>query len=128
MGTTIRIRIFIVDDSTKVRARLASMLRDIGDVEVVGEAATAREAIEAIGSLDPHSVLLDLSLPDASGIDVLRALCPSRPDTVFIVLTNHAEPQYRRACERAGAAFFLDKSNEFHRVGELIRHIASTRQ
>ena len=127
MRTTNPTRIFIVDDSPAIRMRLAAMLRDLDGVELVGEAATAHEAIDAIGSLEPHSVLLDLQLPDASGVNVLRALCPKRPETVFIVLTNHSEPQYRRACKQAGAAYFLDKSSEFHRVGEVVRQIASTR-
>jgi len=127
MRTTNPTRIFIVDDSADIRSRLATMLRELEGVELVGEAATAREAIDGIACLDPHSVLLDLGLPDASGVEVLRAMAPSRPATVFVVLTNRSEPQYRRACERAGAAYFLDKSSEFHRVGEVIQRIASTR-
>jgi DNA-binding NarL/FixJ family response regulator len=127
MRTTTPTRIFIVDDSAAIRARLVAVLGELEEVELVGQAASAREAIDAIASLDPHSVLLDLCLPDASGMEVLRTLCPRRPAMVFVVLTNHSEPQYRRACERAGAAYFLDKSSEFYRVEEVIRRIAATR-
>jgi DNA-binding NarL/FixJ family response regulator len=126
MRTTPSTRIFIVDDSTQIRMRLTALVRELEGVELVGEAGTAGEAIEAIARLEPHSVLLDLNLPDASGVEVLRALCPHRPAMVFVVLTNHSEPQYRCACVRAGARYFLDKSNEFHRVGDVIRQIAST--
>ena len=58
-------------------------------------------------------------------MQVLRALHPQAPEIVFVVLTNHAEPQYRRACERAGAAYFLDKSTEFDRVPGVIAEIAN---
>lgn len=126
-GDDAAMKIFIVDDSGPIRSRLAAMVQAMEGVELVGEAVNARDAINGILGLAPHSVLLDLGLPDASGMDVLRKLHPIRPSIAFIVLTNHSEPQYRRACESAGAAYFLDKSSEFNRVPEVIREIASTR-
>ncbi len=75
----------------------------------------------------PDSVLLDLNLKGRSGIEVLRAVRAQAPGIVFVVLTNHAEPQYRRACTLAGAAYFLDKSTEFDRVRDVIAEIAATR-
>ena len=57
----------------------------------------------------------------------VKTIRPKAPDIVFVVLTNHAEPQYRRACTEAGAAYFLDKSSEFDRVREVIAEIAATR-
>jgi DNA-binding NarL/FixJ family response regulator len=120
-------QIYIVDDSAAIRARLHDMLERTGAVRVVGEAAAATQAVAEILSLRPHSVLLDLNLNGSSGMQVLRAIHPQAPDIVFVVLTNHAEPQYRRACERAGAAYFLDKSTEFDRVPGVIAEIAATR-
>jgi DNA-binding NarL/FixJ family response regulator len=119
--------IYIVDDSTAIRSRLHEMLDRLDGVRVVGEAAAASQAVAEILSLRPHSVLLDLNLEGSSGMQVLRAIHSQAPDIVFVVLTNHAEPQYRRACERAGAAYFLDKSTEFDRVPGVIAQIASTR-
>ena len=119
--------IYIVDDSAAIRSRLNDMLGRLGGVRVVGEADAASQAVTEILSLRPHSVLLDLNLSGSSGMQVLRAIHPQAPDIVFVVLTNHAEPQYRRACERAGAAYFLDKSTEFDRVPGVIAEIASTR-
>ena len=118
-------RIYIVDDSAAIRSRLHALLAGLQGVSLVGEAASAPEAIVDILALRPHSVLLDLNLGDRSGINVLRAVHPQAPQIQFVVLTNHAEPQYRRACERAGAAFFLDKTTEFNRVPEVIATIAS---
>lgn len=118
-------RIYIVDDSAAIRSRLNELLARMDGVRVVGEAATAPEAVVDILALRPHSVLLDLNLGDRSGINVLRAVHPQAPQIQFVVLTNHAEPQYRRACELAGAAFFLDKMTEFNRVPDVIATIAS---
>ncbi|HET9577953.1 MAG TPA: response regulator [Usitatibacter sp.] len=120
-------QVFIVDDSTSIRLRLNEMLRRMSDVAVVGEADSALAAVDGILRTHPDSVLLDLNLMGKSGMDVLRTVHPQAPDIVFIVLTNHSEPQYRRACARAGARYFLDKSTEFERVREVIAEIASTR-
>lgn len=127
METTGLTRVFIVDDSAPIRARLTEMLSGMETVRVVGEADSAREAVAAILRVRPDSVLLDLNLMGRTGIDVLKTVRPQAPDIVFVVLTNHSEPQYRRACTAAGAAYFLDKSREFDRVREVLAEIASTR-
>ena len=119
--------VYIVEDSAAIRSRLTEMLGRLGGVRVIGESGAANQAVTDILSLRPHSVLLDLNLNGTSGMQVLRTIHREAPEIVFVVLTNHAEPQYRRACERAGAAYFLDKSTEFDRVPVVIAEIASTR-
>jgi len=127
METTAMTRVYIVEDSAPIRARLAEMLSLMERVSVVGESGNAREAVAGILRVRPDSVLLDLNLMGRTGIDVMRSVHPKAPEIVFVVLTNHAEPQYRRAATEAGAAYFLDKSNEFDRVREVIAEIAATR-
>ncbi len=127
METSALTRVFIVDDSPAIRARLTEMLSTMTQVRVVGEADSAREAVAGILQARPDSVLLDLNLMGRTGIDVMRSVRPKAPGIVFVVLTNHAEPQYRRVCAEAGAAYFLDKSSEFDRVREVIAEIAATR-
>ena len=127
METTRNTRVYIVEDSAPIRARLAEMLSLMERVSVVGEAGTAREAVAGILRVRPDSVLLDLNLMGRTGIDVMRSIHPKAPEIVFVVLTNHAEPQYRRAATDAGAAYFLDKSSEFERVRDVIAEIAATR-
>ena len=127
MRTNGNTSVFIVDDSASIRSRLADMLSTVDGISVVGEAANAGEAIDAILHFRPDSVLLDLNLMGRSGIEVLRAVRPQAPEIVFVVLTNHAEPQYRKACAKAGAAYFLDKSCDFERVPDVIAEIAATR-
>jgi DNA-binding NarL/FixJ family response regulator len=127
MNTTRPTNVYIVDDSPSIRSRLNEMLACIDGVRVVGESEAAAAAVVDILSLRPDSVLLDLKLAGSNGMQVLQAIHSQAPEIALVVLTNHAEPQYRSACQRAGAAYFLDKSTEFHRVPSVIAEIAATR-
>jgi len=115
-----RTNVFLVEDSAPIRARLAEMLGAIDGVSIVGEADAPTPAIEGILRTHPDSVVLDMQLLGGSGIEVLRKVRPLNPGIVFIMLTNYAEPQYRKACMDAGASYFLDKSTEFEKVKEVI--------
>ena len=117
--------VYIVDDSDSIRQRLVWMLESMQDVSVVGQAGSASDAIAGILSTHPDSVLLDLNLGEGSGIDVLNTVHKQLPVVAFVILTNHSEPQYRRACARAGAEYFLDKSTEFESVRDTIAQIAA---
>ena len=112
--------VFIVDDSDSIRQRLIAMLATLSHVTIVGEARTAAEAIAGISSLRPHIVVLDLNLGASSGMEVLRTVNRNLPDVSVVVLTNHAEPQYRQACLKAGALHFLDKSTQLDQVRNLL--------
>ena len=127
MQTNRSTNVYIVDDSPSIRSRLVEMLAAMPDVNLAGQAASAGDAVDGILLTRPDSVLLDLNLSGRSGIEVLRAVHKREPGIVFVVLTNHAEPPYRRACSIAGAAYFLDKSTEFERVRDVIAEIAATR-
>ena len=118
-------KVFIVDDSASIRARLSEMLSTIDNVRVVGEAASARDAVAGILRTQPDSVLLDLNLLGRTGMEVLRTVHPKAPEIVFVVLTNHAEPQYRDACTEAGAAYFLDKSSDFDEIPRVLAEISA---
>jgi two-component system, NarL family, response regulator DevR len=122
-----RMNVFIVEDSASIRQRLAIMLGDIEGVTVVGQADTPGDALEGILRTRPDSVVLDIQLIGGSGLDVLRKAHPQVPATVFIVLTNQPNPQYRRICMEAGAAYFFDKSSEIAKVREVIAGLGATR-
>ena len=123
MQTTRPTHVFIVDDSVSIRMRLAQLVGSMRDVEIVGEAGSASEAVAGILKARPDSVLLDLNLMGSTGLDVMRKVRPHAPDVVFVVLTNHFEPQYRDASLEAGARYFLDKSRELHKVPAVIAEI-----
>jgi DNA-binding NarL/FixJ family response regulator len=127
MATNKTTSVFIVDDSDSIRERLVLMLKSLAAVSIVGEARSAEEAIDGILATQPDSVLLDLNLGTSSGMQVLSTVHSQLPVTEFVVLSNHTEPQYRRACARAGARYYLDKSTEFNSVPAVIAEIAAHR-
>ena len=123
MSTRPRTAIFIVDDAPSMRERLRELVGELPDVSVVGDAGTPTEAIAGILATRPACVLLDYQLLGGTGVDVLRAVHPQLPGVVFVVLTNHPDAQYRRACMAAGADHFFDKSTEFDRIRDVLRQL-----
>ena len=121
--TCTKTAIFIVDDMPSMRERLRELVADIDGVEIVGDAGTPAEAIAGILSTHPDCVLLDYQLAGGTGVDVLRAVHPRSPEIAFIVITNHATAQHRRACLDAGARYFFDKSSEFSQIRSAIRTV-----
>lgn len=115
------ITVFVCDDADAVRTRLVSMIRRIPGVEVAGEARDARSCLDLVIRLRPSVAVLDIQLPDDNGIHVLRQIKKLAPDVVVIMLTNHSNAMYRRACIQAGAHFFFDKSTEFAKVGHVLK-------
>lgn len=115
-------KVFVVEDSALVRERLLEMIREIEDVEVVGEADTYDAAVAGIMSTRPDVAVLDIKLADdgGSGIDVLAEVRKGLPAMRAIVLSNYATPQHMKASADAGAEYFLDKSAEFERITEIL--------
>jgi DNA-binding NarL/FixJ family response regulator len=103
------IRVFIADDHATVRIGLRQVLTELGGFEVVGEAADGRQVLNAphLGRCD--ALILDLSLPVVSGVEVLRRLRDSHPRLAVIVHTMHPESQFKRRVLREGAAAYISK-------------------
>ena len=118
------VKVFIADDSEVVCQRLIDMLTELPGIEIVGQAGDAAEAIKSIQELHPDAVVLDIRMIGGSGIDVLKGIKKSEPNTVAIMLTNYPFAQYRKKCMNEGADYFFDKSSEFEKVAEMIRHLA----
>ena len=113
-------RLIIADDSEVFAQRLIRELSDIDGVDIVAHARTGAEALRAISTLHPEVVILDIQMPDGSGIDVLESLKGEPISPITIVLTSFAFAQYRKKCLRLGASFFFDKSAEFAKVAEVL--------
>ncbi|HEX5125892.1 MAG TPA: response regulator transcription factor [Rhodocyclaceae bacterium] len=113
-------KVFIVEDSPAIRARLVDLLNTIDKVCVVGEADTPDSAVKGIFETKPDCVVLDIQLIGGTGVEVLRAVAPHMTSTEFIVLTNHATPQYKSFYLNAGAHWFFDKTEEFERIKEAL--------
>ncbi len=112
--------LFIAEDSAPIRERLITLLSPVA--RLVGFADNATDAIRDILAMRPGTVLLDLNFAGGggSGIEVLRVLRAEAPEIDVFVLTNFANPQYRRLCIGLGARGFFDKSTEFERVRDAI--------
>jgi DNA-binding NarL/FixJ family response regulator len=116
-------RVLIADDSEVFVQRLDRALGEISGVEIVAHARTGAEALEAICKLRPEVVILDIGMPEGSGIEVLESLKRRNVTPVTIVLTNFAFAQYRKRCLQLGASFFFDKSAESAKVSEVLRRL-----
>ena len=120
-----KIRVFIADDSPTVRDRLNALLNDMNNVEVVGHAEDAMQAIRDIQNIQPDVVILDIRMPAGSGIGVLRSLQKQDSRPKIIMLTNYPFLQYRKTCLEAGASYFFDKSSEFEKIPQALTQMAT---
>jgi len=102
-------RLLLVDDHAVVRSGLRMLLENERDVEIVGEAATALEALEAARRLKPNVILMDIGLPDLSGIDATRDIKKHLPDVAIVALTIHEDEEYFFKMLEAGASGYVPK-------------------
>jgi DNA-binding NarL/FixJ family response regulator len=102
-------RILLVDDHEVVRLGLKSLLERHPQFEVVGEASSAREALEQVAALKPEVVLMDIRLPGTSGIEACEEIVNKYPGTRVIMLTSYAEDEMLFSAIRAGASGYILK-------------------
>lgn len=102
-------RILLVDDHEVVRLGLKSLLEHHPQFEVVGEAGTAREAVEQVKNLLPEVVVMDIRLPGSSGIEACQEITNQFPETRVIMLTSYAEDEMLFSAIRAGASGYVLK-------------------
>jgi len=104
------IRVLLADDHALVRAGIRALLNAIEGVEVIAEAGNGREALQLIHDLQPDIVLLDVTMPGLSGLEVLEESKKQFPELRVIILTVHDAGEYAMQALRAGAAGYLLKS------------------
>ena len=103
------IRLLLVDDHAIVRSGLRTLLEDEADIEIAGEAGTAREALELVRQARPDVVLMDIGLPDQSGIEATRAVKREWPRVAVVALTIHEDEEYFFQMLHAGASGYVPK-------------------
>ena len=118
-----KLKVLICDDSATVRERLVTMVLDLPEVDVVGQAEDAPGSLDAVRLMRPAVVILDIRMPGSNGIKVLREVKKVNPAPSVIMLTNYAHDQYRKKCEETGADFFLDKSTEFDQLPLVLEQV-----
>lgn len=104
-----KIRLLLVDDHDIVRAGLRMLFRAEPDIDIVGEASDAHEALEAVDELKPDVVLMDVAMPGMSGIEATRRIKDTHPDTAVLALTMHEDEQYFFEMLNAGASGYVPK-------------------
>jgi len=125
--TATPIRIFLLDDHEIVRRGIADLLSATDDMEVVGEAGTAAEALRRIPAVRPDVALLDGRLPDGSGIDVCRDIRSSYPDIRCLILTSYDDDDALFAAVMAGASGYLLKEIRGSSLLDGIRQVRAGR-
>jgi len=119
-----RTRLLIADDHAMFREGLRQVLERSGGFEVVGEAGSAAETMQAVRSLEFEVLVLDLSMPGRSGVDLVRQVKAARPGLPILVLTMHAEDQFAVRALAAGASAYLTKGSRADVLMQALRRLA----
>jgi two-component system, NarL family, response regulator DevR len=117
--------VFLLDDHEVVRTGLRALLEAAGDVVVVGEAATVSEALSRIPPTRPDVAILDVRLPDGSGIEVCREIRSTWPEIACIMLTSYADDEALFASLMAGAAGYVLKQVGSSDLVDSVRRVAA---
>ncbi|HJT57767.1 MAG TPA: response regulator transcription factor [Ktedonobacteraceae bacterium] len=118
------IRLLIIDDHEMVREGLKAILTSEPDFEIVGDAASAEQGFELIERLSPDVILLDIRLPDRSGIEVCRIVSERYPKSAVIILTTFTDENLVAQCIQAGARGYIVKDIERFDLKRSIRAVA----
>ncbi|NBV22178.1 MAG: DNA-binding response regulator [Proteobacteria bacterium] len=119
----VRKQIIIVDDHPMMREGLAALINAQADMAVCGQASDAREAMQAVETLKPDLVLMDISLPGKSGLEAIKDIQAVRPGLAMLVLSMHDEALYAERVLRAGARGYIMKQEGGKRIIEAVRAV-----
>ncbi|OGN86613.1 MAG: DNA-binding response regulator [Chloroflexi bacterium GWC2_73_18] len=117
-----KIRTLVVDDHTLIRQGIVGLLESQPDIDVVGQAGTGQEALEATRSLAPEVVLMDVAMPGISGLDATRELKSRFPGVQVVILTIHDREDYLFQALRAGASAYVLKGAD---IADLLAAVRS---
>ena len=123
----LKTRIILVDDHPLVREWLTNLIHQQSDLIVCGEAETAPAALQLIGELKPDVAIVDISLKDSSGIELIKSLKAAHPRVAVIVLSMHDERLYAERALRAGARGYIMKRETAKKVIAAIRQVLAGR-
>lgn len=112
--------VLIVDDSPLIIQKINELLQDLSILLHLISCGTHSEAIQLLEEFRPSVAILDINLPDKSGIEVLNYIKRNHPKTIVIMCTNQDSSYYRERCFQLGASYFIDKSKDFENIPRLI--------
>src|SRR5277367_5435243 len=118
-----RIAVLLAEDHTIVRQGLRLLIENDGDIEIVGEAKTGREAVQMTGDLRPEIIVMDIAMPLLNGIEATRQILKAFPTTKVLILSAHSDPEYVEQVVKAGAMGYLVKQSSGEVVAQAIREL-----
>lgn len=121
-------KVIIADDSKLIRDRITERVELIDTVNVVAQTTNSFETIEEIKKHKPDVLILDIRMPEGSGINVLKYIQKNKTRIVTIVVTNYPIIQYKNKCFELGADYFFSKASEFDEVFKLVDKLANSNE
>jgi len=125
LPTNKKTRVLIVDDHPMIREGLTSLLGTQADMEVCGEAGTAAQALALIPASKPAIMIVDITLPGKSGLELVKDIAVMHPEVATLVVSMHDESVYAERVLRAGARGYIMKKEGGKRILEAIRKVAA---
>jgi DNA-binding NarL/FixJ family response regulator len=120
---TKRISVLLAEDHTIVRQGLRLLIETDGDIEIVGEAKTGREAILLNDKLRPEIIVMDIAMPLLNGLQATRQILKTFPKTKILILSAHSDPEYVEQVVKSGARGYLIKQSSAEMVATAIRDL-----
>jgi len=118
-----RITVLLADDHKVIRKELRKMLEVESDLEVVGEAANGKQAVEMAWKLRPAVIVMDISMPKLNGLDATQQILQVLPATRVLILSSHSGEAYVESAMAIGAAGYIDKLTSISVLGVAIRTV-----
>jgi len=122
------IRVLLCDDHALMRAGLRALLLNTPDIEIVGEVANGREAMQKVRELSPHVVLMDISMPELNGVEAARLIHERHSEIRIVILSMHSNAEHVHRALAAGATGYLLKDAVAHEVVSAVRAVFQGRQ
>ena len=121
------ITVLLAEDHTVVRQGLRALLEAEGDIRVIGEAATGREAVSLARKLNPQVVVMDIAMPHLNGLEATRQIRKCVPSIRILILSAHSEDVYIEQVMAMGAAGYLLKQSSSHVLAHAVREVNQSR-
>jgi DNA-binding NarL/FixJ family response regulator len=122
-----KLRVLVADGSAFVRKRLCHLVQETAGLTLAGEAEMGVEAYMLFVARQPDAVVIAAQMPDTSGLQVLRRIKETAPDSLVIVLCDEMTDDYREICARFGADHLFHKSSEFEKAFAVLSRVAEAR-
>lgn len=118
-----RITVLLAEDHTIVREGLRLLVEADGDIKIIGEATTGREAVQMTAALRPDVIVMDIAMPHLNGLEATRQILKAYPETRILILSAHSDPEYIEQMVKVGASGFLVKQSSGTVLAKAIREL-----